>query len=247
MIGASIVALEEASVSGTVTILGDDADALFANDGITLSGNLYVEADIVSANAVVRHGNALDIRGEIVEGADRVHVGPDLEGAERAASRNDNAALSVGGKSPIKDGELRLSGKTSLSMPAGTYAFPNGMSISGQSSIVLGGDVKIYVEGPVSITGTTHTNHASPYRLDIISVGAGDVRLAGTSDAVLHVSAPLADVSLSGTTAFDGTILGKNVKISGTADLGNAGDALLFGVDCEDPEGPSDPLPEQPS
>lgn len=272
-VGASIVALEEVTVSGDVTILGYESNAVFANDGVTLSGDLIVDADILSGADVHKIGNTLDLRGAIVEGADRVWADPDTEGATQAAVENQNDVLSVAGRSPIQNGELRLSGTSVLQMPAGIYFFESGMSVSGLSEIVLGGDVKIYVEGAVSINGTTSTNDGLEHKLELISVGTGMIQLSGTSDAHLHVNAPLANVSLSGTTSFDGTVLGKNVGISGTADLGNSGDALTYNMDCEGsgsdsgsgsgsgtdsgagsgsgnpdvPGGPDVPLPDQPS
>ena len=144
--------------------------------------------------------------------------------------------------SPVSNGQLRLSGQNRLTMPAGNYWFENGVAISGQTEVTLEGPVKIYTAGTVSISGTTSTNDGSPYPFEIISVSDDKVSLSGTSEAELHIYAPLSEVTLSGTTDFDGTILGYDVKLTGTAYIGATGDAINYAGGCvgED-DTPGDP------
>lgn len=248
--GAGIIALDKVTISGTVDVYADGVGAIHGNNLVDMSGNLYIESDVYSVHEIKVNGNAHEILGQRLTGVDRIFAAvlEDDAAAAEAQNSNDLLELKKGNRMvpAVDDGELKMSGQQRLTMPAGTYWFENGMSISGQAVIELEGPVKIYVGGQVSISGTTETNDDSAYPLEIISVAEDNVNISGTSDAQLHVYAPLSDVSLSGTTQFDGTVLGNVVTISGTAYVGAAGDAINYADGCGDDDDDDDPPGDEP-
>ncbi len=240
--GAAIIGLEKVTISGTADLGGSSTTDVFSNERIDLSGALYLNGDAVVAagGEIGTSGNALTIVGTTRTDGSRLTVAPAYAAATAASQTNGNDSLSIvkGNKnvSPVVDGELKLSGQSELTVPAGDYYFDKGISISGQATVILEGPVRFYVNGPVSISGITETNDGSAHMLELISVAEDGVSLSGTSEAQLHVSAPLADVKLSGTTDFAGTVLGNVVTISGTATVDARGDASNYGADsCEEP------------
>lgn len=230
--GAGIIALEKATISGTADIYASETAAVLGNELVDLSGNIYIDGDVVSAEEIKTSGQAMTIVGDEIVGVDAVEASSREAEAEAASENNRNAELYVrkGNKDvqAVDDGEVKLSGQQKLTMPAGDYYFEKGMSVSGQANIDIEGPVRIYVAGPVSISGTTTTNTDETYPFEIISVASDGISLSGTSETELHIYAPQSDVSLSGTTDFNGTILGKVVTISGTAAIGVTGDAAYY-------------------
>jgi hypothetical protein len=245
---AGIVALNEVTISGTADIVGNPAD-IFANNKVTLAGVVTVQGDVISGGSVSTSGNP-NISGQVVQNAGTFAYPPPTAAAQAAKAHNNNAALKVGKKSPISAGELKLSGQTTLNMPGGVYYFEKGISISGQAKINVQGPVKIYVNGSVRISGISNTNNNEAHRLELFSVSSDSVNISGTSTSTLHVIAPLADVRISGTADFHGTVLGYDVNLSGTPYISSAGDAAGYDSSCdpsEDPENPEEPdEPEGP-
>ena len=239
--GAFIVGLEEITVCGNVEVIGGEGLDLFSNELIHLSGSYYLLGDAVVADGgvfeVSGRGNTLE--GEMRSDASRIVAEPaTAEAAAVANNNNNNALVATKNGSPvaaISDGKLRLSGKTNLVVPAGDYYFENGIQVSGQATITVQGPVRFFVNGAVRISGTTKTSGDDGDILEVISISSDRVTLAGTSEARLHISAPLAKVRVAGTVEFFGSILGRVVSLTGTATIGAAGDATSYGSSCEPP------------
>ena len=232
-VGAGIIALSTVEIVGSLEVSSPaGGGAIHGNDLVDVAGDVHVDSSIFSAGSIVTHGNSLYVGGEMIEGVGEATAALPYSVAEAAKSNNLNGTLQVkqgnAMVSPVVDGELRLSGQDELTMAPGSYYFVNGMSVSGQTQIVLQGPVKIYVEGKVSFSGTTQTNTGEAYTMEIIQMSDAGVTLSGTSDAQLHIVAPLSDVKLTGTTDFSGTVLGNNVSVSGEATLGLTGDAIAY-------------------
>ena len=227
--GAGIIGLNEVTITGTADILGPNAD-VFGNAKVTMAGNVVVEGDVLSAGAVETNGGSFTLDGDIFEGVPILEYEPPYD--EAAAAETDNNNSAIPNKLITSGGELKMSGKSELTLPGGVYYFEQGMSMSGQAELTLTGDAKFYVNGPVSISGTTRIN-GPDYNLEIISISEDDVRISGTSESTMHIIAPLADLRLSGTSDFHGTALGYDVTLTGTNLFNSAGDAIGYGGGCD--------------
>lgn len=102
------------------------------------------------------------------------------------------------------------------------YFFHN-IHINGQAKLNISGDVFIYVDGAVTFNGGSSTNPSSD-ELTIISSGTDDIKLNGNADSQMAIFAPFATVRFSGTNGFHGSALGRELHITGTADLEPMGD-----------------------
>lgn len=241
--GAFIIGLEEVTLCGNVEVLGGVGLDIFSNELIHLSGSysLMGNAVVAQGGAFEVSGNGNGLQGELISGALPLVAEPAVAAAAAAESNNNNAnlvALKNGSPiNPIVDGKLKLSGKTQLIAPAGDYYFENGISVSGQATITVQGPVRFFVNGAVKISGTTETAGEGG-TLEVISVSSQTVTLAGTAEARMHISAPLAQVKVAGTFDFFGSILGRVVSLTGTATIRGGGDASNYdAATCEPPSG----------
>lgn len=223
---AGLIGLEEVSISGNSAITGPSA-SVFSNEVVNLAGSFEVEGDVVSGGYVSISGNRVP-DGKIIEYASRIDA-PDPSDDVRAAKYdNDNdriPCIKKGKKctSPVSSsGALSLSSKQSLTLPAGDYYFTS-ISINGQAQLDIDGEVVIYLAGGATLNGGSSTNPSSD-SLTIVSSSKSDIKLNGNADSQMAIYAPFAKVRFSGTQGFHGTALGKELHISGTADLEPSGE-----------------------
>jgi hypothetical protein len=223
---AGLIGLEEVVVSGNPAITGPNA-TLFSNERVTMAGSFEIEGDVISGGIVDIHGgNVPD--GRIVEQASRIDVPDPTEDVLRAKTDNDNAQIPCvkkNGKclSPVSSsGALTLASTQSITLPAGEYYFTS-ISVSGQAKINIDGEVVIYLAGGATLNGGSSTNPSAD-SLTIVSSGKSDIKLNGNADSQMAIYAPFATVRFSGTQGFHGTALGRELHISGTADLEPSGE-----------------------
>jgi hypothetical protein len=237
--GAGIVGLSDVTISGTADILGAHAD-VFANYDVSLAGNFLITGDAVSPTNVTIHGSSGTLTGMARIGGGFVSVSPPYAAAADAAVANDNAAIA----SHLSGDELRLSGTTEATVPGGVYYLDDGIRMAGQSKLRIEGDVVFYVNGPVSLSGNCEINtDGGAHRVELISISSDTISLSGTSDVVMNVFAPIAPVRLTGTTDFEGTVLGDSVVLSGNNGFRASGDAIAYDSTCT---GSLPGLPHQP-
>lgn len=219
-VGVGLIGLDSIDIAGTPKITGKFANA-FSNGQIRLSGNFSLAGDAISAETVRIDGNRKP-GGEVVEGAPTMaRVDPSAEIAA-AKAKNDNAKVPCvrqGNKcnSPIVGGALDIGGKDGVTLEAGTYYFTK-IKSCGQATLNVKGTVKVYLESGASLSGGSAANPTND-SLTIVSNTTDDISISGGGTAVMHVIAPRSMVRLTGNSAFKGSLLGKHLKISGTADL----------------------------
>jgi hypothetical protein len=241
--GAGIVGLTDVVISGNAgaggtAIVGDYA-SVFANYGVTLAGDYYIGGDAVSPTSVTVNGVAGTLIGnELVEGS-YVSVTPPYADANDAAVSNDNSAIS----SFMSGDKLMMTGGEAA-FPGGVYYFEDGIQLSGLSTLTIQGDVVIYVNGSVSFSGLSEINtDGGAYRVELISISSDSISISGSSQVTMNVFAPLAEVSMSGTSGFEGTVLGDVVTLTGGNDFTTSGDAISYLGTCS---GNLPGLPGQP-
>lgn len=249
--GAGLVGLDSVDVSGTPIVTGE-FPSVYSNGPITLSGNFTVDGDVVSGDQVWINGGNVPV-GSIIENANPISVPDPTSAVEAASAENDNddiPCVKRGNKckSPVKQGKLVLKSQDVLTLSSGTYYFPKGIDISGQAQLDVDGTVFAYVEdGVVTLNGGSATNPALN-SLSVISSSADDVKLNGGGSTKTRIYAPFATVRFSGTHGFNGSAVGRELVISGTADLNVTDDelsSLATTLECEN-EGDSGEPPELP-
>ncbi len=217
---AGIVGLDLVDMSGTPAVTGA-FPSVFSNHSVELAGNYDLDGDAVSGGSVEISGNKLP-GGDVIEDATQITV-PDPSGAVAAAAQtNDNSkvpTVTVGKKqkSPLTGTALSLSSQQAITLTTGSYYFTS-VDVSGQAQINVNGIVTIYLAGGAKFNGGSATN-SSQDSLTIISSASDELQFNGGGSTTTHVFAPNATVRFSGTQDFKGSVVGKEVRISGTAEL----------------------------
>lgn len=112
---------------------------------------------------------------------------------------------------------------STVTFRSGEYSFTS-FEVSGNSCLNIdasAGPVKIYVSGPISITGKSITNYTTIagnfqiFGTDLCT----SVLVSGHSNSYYAVYTPNADISIVGTSTIWGSIVGKTVTVGGTAQL----------------------------
>jgi len=159
---------------------------------------------------------------------------------------NDNDAIKDPGKGPPgkgppgkgpgspldSDRNFTLTGTTKCYIPPGDYYF-NNMTLTGQSELRLeeDGKVRIYLTGDLQTAGGKLANSTGvPDNLQVLMTG-GKATITGNIDMHAVIYAPNTEVTVTGTGALFGAVVGKTLDMSGTGDIHydedlNLGDTL---------------------
>jgi hypothetical protein len=242
-----LIGLDKVVVAGTPSITGDAA-SIFSNHAVELAGNFEIEGDVISGGYIsISGGNMPD--GRVIPNAERISVDDPTADVQAAEANNDNASIPCikkGNKcngTVDTSGDLRLNSTQHLTLPSGVYFFHN-ITVNGQAKLHVSGDVTIYVDGAVTLNGGSSTNPTSD-ALTLISSGTSDIKLNGNADSEMAIFAPFAKVRFTGTQGFHGSALGRELHISGTADLEPMGDLTPVN-DGECTGEPGGKVPAQP-
>lgn len=222
---AGLIGLDQVVIAGNPAITGDAA-SVFSNHHVSLAGSFEIEGDVISGGTVSIDGSNLP-DGRIVENATRIDAPDPTEDVRAAELDNDNdriPCVEQGNKcvSPVSDGALELNSTESVTLPTGEYYFTS-IRINGQAQLHIDGEVVIYLAGEATLNGGSSTNPSSD-SLTIVSSSDADIELNGNADSQMAIYAPFAAVRFSGTQGFHGTALGRELHISGTADLAPSGE-----------------------
>lgn len=186
--------------------------AITGLESVVLSGGAEVAGD-VSGRTVTLNGKA-EVHGTITRG-DAAAASPayDLAAARAwARANNDNAVIPAAN---LSDGALALT-DGGLELPAGDYYF-TGLRLSGKARLSVSGRVNVFLDGPLSVSGSAELNKEGDADDLWIVAGAGDASLSGNTDTAFNLFAPLSGVSVSGGGQFAGRMLGRTVAGSGKA------------------------------
>lgn len=253
---SGLIGLDLVDMSGTPTVEGD-APSVFSNTLVTLAGSYDLEGSAISGGNVTISGNKQP-GGGIIKNAAKISVVDPSADVVAAKTHNDNAkipCIGAGNKctSPVSAYKLTLASKQSLTLKAGTY-YLESISMSGQARLNVSGAVVIYLAGGATFNGGSATNPNSD-SLVIISSSASEIKLNGGGTTDMHIFAPNATVRFAGTQGFKGTALGKELRISGTADLEVSGPVDIIDaytscgsdpVDADPTDPETRPLPPGP-
>jgi len=141
-------------------------------------------------------------------------------------------------------GNISVSSGAQVNFLSGTYHV-NSADLSGNSTVTIGGSTPVIfnVAGvgettPIDFTGGTISNPSYQSQMfQIMYGGTGTIKLSGGSATALMLYAPLADAQLVGGSDFYGSLLAKQIDVSGgtrvhydrhsPANFGTAGNFML--------------------
>lgn len=233
---SGLIGLELVDIAGTPTISGVDGN-VFSNERVQLAGNFDMSGAAVSGGTVTISGTRTP-HGGVVEGAAKITATDPTDAVVAHASANDNATIPCVKQgsactSPVVAGVLTLVSKQTLELQTGSYYF-TGISMSGQSKLNVRGTVVVYLAGGATFNGGSAANPSSD-TMQVVSSSSAEIKINGGGSTNMAIQAPFAAVRFAGTQAFQGSVIAKQLIVSGTADL-IAMDNLLDGEDvtCRD-------------
>lgn len=116
-------------------------------------------------------------------------------------------------------GNLTVSGGGTATLASGNYCF-NNVTVSGGSTLIIGGTVMINVTGKFTDSGGSLQNPSEiPFNLQVASsyTGSNGVTVSGTSATYMSIYAPGTDVTISGGGPLYGALVGKTLRVSGNS------------------------------
>lgn len=178
------------------------------------SGNIGTNGNISMSGSVVNYGNA----NPGVSGNISMSGGPYVSGSTSnvtspIAFTNPTYTPPIGSM-----GDFQPSSNTTLA--TGTYRF-NKMTLSGSTALTFAGDVTVYIDGDVSISGQAFLNIPVGSKVKFIQ-NSGSFTLSGGGlvNASLNpanfslTSSSSASITFSGNTSFYGTVYAPNAQFS---------------------------------
>ncbi len=203
----SIAGIDSIRLSGGASLTGTAR----TNGTLTLEGRSTVNGDAYAMAASVTGKS--EIKGTLRQGAATLPSSLDLTAFRAwAEAHHDNARIA----DHLAGGTLALDGKTRLILPSGSY-FLSGLKLSGGAELEMSGTVHIFLTGALDISGDGALNASGDANSLWIFSDHGQASIAGKGRAALHLYAPNADISITGSGQMAGRLLGKSVFLAGRA------------------------------
>ncbi len=231
-------------------VVTDSYDSRNGAYGATNKGNNGdVSTDATSAGAITVDANAT-VKGDAKAGPGADLATAIVEGTPNSIKGDKTTETSVmpmplsAIPSGITNlGDLKLSGKGSMTLTTGTYWFSS-ISITGNGQLTISGDVKIYVTGSIDAggNGIVNPNGTPPSLLLYGTVDptnpankCTDVKIHGNGAFAGAVYAPAASIDVVGNGEVYGALTGNTVKFTGSGHggfhydeaLGNFGQFII--------------------
>lgn len=115
-------------------------------------------------------------------------------------------------------GSFHGSGPNTLTLTSGNYYFTE-LQTTGQFTLIIDGQVNVYVNGDVDLEGLAIVMGNKPANLRINVMNDGDVKLAGNGMLHADLFAPLSAVKVAGNGEIFGRLLGKTVTSEGNGGI----------------------------
>lgn len=111
-------------------------------------------------------------------------------------------------------GNYKQSGASNITLDGGNY-YATSFKISGATTIHVTGQINLYVDGPIDISGAFSASGGRPQDIKIFVLDSSDVQISGASNLSAVIYAPLSDIRFSGAKNYYGSVIGNNIRISG--------------------------------
>ncbi|MEK7388849.1 MAG: hypothetical protein AAB036_04050 [Elusimicrobiota bacterium] len=203
----AVGACSAVNLTGNVRMAGP----VKVNGALTLSGNARIEGD-ATALPVNLSGNA-SITGTITRSSASLTCFPiDLTFTRQVLeASNDNASIPAGF---LNGGVLRVTGNSTLTLPAGTYIVDR-LEVSGNAKFRANGAVNLFVRQSASLSGNSETG-ALGAPITMLVESNSDQALSGKSIRATFY-APNAKAVLSGNALFSGRLHAGRVDMGGNS------------------------------
>ena len=113
----------------------------------------------------------------------------------------------------------KITARGAITLKEGTY-YIDEFNATSQSTVILEGDVTLYVRSSFSLEGQAIVNEdIAPPNFTVYYSGTDAAKLSGSSSAVYNYYGPNADLSLTGDTDFYGSFIGLVIKGAGGTNI----------------------------
>lgn len=189
--------------------------SIASNGNINLGGSTYIQGDarpgpgysVSTSGSAAVTGSTSPLPAPLSY--------PNASAGSAATTNNDSAA---GGYWNSSTNDLSLNGSGNLTLPGGVYYFRN-ISTQANSFLTFTGPATVYVTGNVGMWGATTTSGNVPKNLNIQVVGNGTVTVGNNASIYANIYAPQSNVTLSGSGAIYGSVLGWSINMTGTSNI----------------------------
>ncbi len=219
LVGINYITLKgnsSASYWSTSGAVGGNSGNIASNGNITSTGNATIKGTIwVPASSSVS-GVTANARRTLTS----LLSYPNGSSSPYSPAVNDNALSPAG---TINSNNFTVNNNQTYPIPAGHYVV-NNFNCAG--TLNLQGAVTYYVYGTLNISGNVNTKNSVPSNLSIVmipnpSTGAapGAVSISSSATLCAYLYAPQSDITMSGTGAIYGQVIGKSVTMTGSSDI----------------------------
>lgn len=214
-----------------ISLKGNSSMSYWSSSGSVSgnAGNIASNGNITSSGTSTIQGTVWVLPGASVTGVSAAQQKtltnplsyPNGDPSPYSTSYNNNTSIPG---SIMSSGSVQA-GSKSASIPPGNYVVQDFSSNPG-SVLTLQGAVTFYVYGTMNLKGNISTYNSVAKNLNIVmipnpSTGAAPGSVTIASSGAMHavVYAPQSDVTLSGSGAIYGSVIGKSITMSGTSDI----------------------------
>jgi hypothetical protein len=113
----------------------------------------------------------------------------------------------------------KITARGPMTLQPGTY-YIDELTVTSQGQLLLSGDVTLFVKSGFDLEGLGIVNiGANPPNLTVYYSGSAAAKLSGSAQASINYYGPNAQLSLTGTTDFNGSFIGYDVKGAGGSNI----------------------------
>lgn len=199
------------SPTGTTSPHGSIA----SNGNINLNGSTNIQGDARPGPGMsVTMSGSSSVSGSTAPLSSSLSY-PNASAGAAVTTNNDSAAGPYWNNST---NDFYINGTTSLTLPGGVYYFDN-FGTGGNTVLTFSGPATVYVTGNLGIYGSLVSSGNLAKNLSIQVIGNGNVTVGNNASIYVNLYAPQSAVTLSGSGAIYGSVLGWSINMTGTSNI----------------------------
>ena len=208
------------SYASAAAVAPGDRGDVASNGNITLGGSAQVNGKTYSGGT--------STGGTVTGGRESLPAPisyPNGDAATFATSNNNGSIPTWAYVWPgVSSNSISLTSGAVLTLPAGNYYLKD-ITMSGGSELKFAGPSTVYCYGNFHMTGNTETSANLPQNLRLVmcpgpgGVVPGSVYVSSSANLYASIYAPQSAITIAGSGSIYGSVLGKTVSISGSAQI----------------------------